>query len=222
MNKYWINQGADNPSFWGHEFSKHATCFSTFDVPCYGPEYVEHQEVVEFFETAIQYYRRLPTWGWLSQAGIKPSNTTTYSIGQFQTALASSYGALPYIGCSGPRFNETAAGANSTDNGRTQISEVWYYFHVSVMLLEVIMLGWLTRHRHLDVLNAVNGFPQTQQALSPAVQRLPTPSATLSVPTAPLGDSTKSKDKYKSLERKHRQKRSEWLGMILGKDYRER
>ncbi|TIA18483.1 ribonuclease T2 [Aureobasidium pullulans] len=129
MNKYWINQGADNPSFWGHEFSKHATCFSTFDVPCYGPEYVEHQEVVEFFETAIQYYRRLPTWGWLSQAGIKPSNTTTYSIGQFQTALTSSYGALPYIGCSGPRFSETAAGANSTDNGRTQISEVWYYFH---------------------------------------------------------------------------------------------
>jgi ribonuclease T2 len=132
MNKFWINQGAPNTDFWGHEFSKHATCFSTFDIPCYGPEYVEHEEVVDFFETAILYYRRLPTWGWLAQAGITPSNTTTYSISQFQNTLTSSYGALPYIGCSGPRFNQTAAGANSTDNGRTQISEVWYYFHVSL------------------------------------------------------------------------------------------
>lgn len=32
MNKYWINQGAPNSDFWGHEFSKHATCFSTFQV----------------------------------------------------------------------------------------------------------------------------------------------------------------------------------------------
>lgn len=37
---------------------------------------------------------------------------------------------MPYIGCSGPAFNDTAAGANSTDNGRTIVSEVWYYFHV--------------------------------------------------------------------------------------------
>lgn len=37
---------------------------------------------------------------------------------------------MPYIGCSGPRFNATAAGANSTDNGYTVVSEVWYYFHV--------------------------------------------------------------------------------------------
>ena len=141
MNKYWINQGAPNTDFWGHEFSKHATCYSTFDVPCYGPEYVQHQEVVDFFETAIQYYRRLPTWGWLATAGIKPSNSTTYSIGQFQTILTKSYGALPYIGCSGPRYNETAAGAGSTDNGRTVISEVWYYFHVSAP-------GCL--HRHVE------------------------------------------------------------------------
>lgn len=33
MNKYWVNQGASNEGFWAHEFSKHATCYSTFDVP---------------------------------------------------------------------------------------------------------------------------------------------------------------------------------------------
>lgn len=35
MNKYWI--GLDQPSWilWAHEYSKHATCFSTFQTECY-------------------------------------------------------------------------------------------------------------------------------------------------------------------------------------------
>ena len=43
MNKYWVSQGGSSVGFWAHEFSKHATCYSTFDVPCYGPEYVQHE-----------------------------------------------------------------------------------------------------------------------------------------------------------------------------------
>lgn len=35
MKKYWINQYAPNWELWAHEFSKHATCFSTFDTECY-------------------------------------------------------------------------------------------------------------------------------------------------------------------------------------------
>ncbi|KAG9779101.1 ribonuclease T2, partial [Aureobasidium melanogenum] len=130
MNTYWVNQGAPNTDFWAHEFSKHATCFSTFDLPCYGPEYVKHQEVVEFFETAIKYYNRLPTWEWLNEAKIVPSNSTTYTLSDLQAALTQKYGATPYIGCSGPRYNTTEAGKDSSDNGRTVISEVWYYSHV--------------------------------------------------------------------------------------------
>lgn len=131
MNKYWVNQGASNDEFWAHEFSKHATCYSTFDVPCYGPEYVEHEEVMEFFETAIMYYLRVPTYKWLEEAGIVPSNVTGVSLGDVQGALAKAYGATPYIGCSGPRYNTTEAGQGSNDGGRTVISEVWYYSHVS-------------------------------------------------------------------------------------------
>ncbi|KAK4897430.1 hypothetical protein LTR27_004950 [Elasticomyces elasticus] len=129
MNKYWISSGSPNGDFWGHEFSKHATCFSTFDVPCYGPEYREHEDVVDFFETVIKYFMRLPTWGWLGASGIYPSNSTTYSLNDMESALSQQYGAVPYLGCSGPRYNTTAAGANSTDSGRTVLSEVWYYFH---------------------------------------------------------------------------------------------
>lgn len=131
MNTFWINQGAPNSDFWAHEFSKHATCYSTFDVPCYGPQYVEHQEVVEFYETAIMYYRRRPTFQWLANAGITPSNTTNYSLADMQAALVAGYGALPFIGCTGPKYNTTPQGkaANSTDTGRTVVDEMWYYFH---------------------------------------------------------------------------------------------
>ncbi|KAK5116182.1 hypothetical protein LTR62_008508 [Meristemomyces frigidus] len=129
MNKYWVSQGQPNGDFWGHEFSKHATCYSTFDLPCYGPERVEHEDVFDFFQTVILYYRRLPTWGWLGAHNIYPSNTTTYTLSDMEAALRAEYGSTPYLGCSGPRYNETAAGKNSTDRGRTQLSELWYYFH---------------------------------------------------------------------------------------------
>ena len=132
MNRYWINQGAPNGDLWGHEFSKHATCFSTFDVECYGPAYVEHEEVVDYLETAVAFYRQLPTWSWLAAKGIRPSNASAYSLTDLQSALSTGFGALPYIGCSGPRYNTTEAGkkANSTDSGFTVLTEAWYYYHV--------------------------------------------------------------------------------------------
>jgi ribonuclease T2 len=129
-NRYWIDQGAPNADFWAHEFSKHATCFSTFDPPCYGPQSPLHSEIVDFFSTAVAYYQIVPTWGWLATASIYPSNSTTYSLNQFQTALKAGFGATPYVGCSGPRWNETESGKGSLDNGRTVVSEMWYYFHV--------------------------------------------------------------------------------------------
>ncbi|TVY58979.1 Ribonuclease T2-like 1-A [Lachnellula cervina] len=130
MNKFWIAQAQPNSDFWGHEFSKHGTCYSTFDLPCYGPQYRQHEEVVDFFETAISYYETLPTWIWLGAQGIYPSNSTTYSLTDFQSALAKGFGALPYIACSGPKYNATAAGNGTLDNGGTVLSEVWYYHHV--------------------------------------------------------------------------------------------
>ncbi|KAI4607701.1 hypothetical protein J4E81_003068 [Alternaria sp. BMP 2799] len=130
MNTYWIAWQQDNPGFWGHEFSKHATCFSTFNVPCYGPQYREHEDVVDFFETAVKYYKRFPTFDWLAAEGITPSNSTTYSYSDLVDVLYEQHGGIPFLGCSGPRFNATDAGKNTTDRGYTILSEVWYYEHV--------------------------------------------------------------------------------------------
>ncbi|KAI1258599.1 ribonuclease T2 [Xylariaceae sp. FL1019] len=130
MKKFWT--GLNQPSYylWAHEYSKHATCYSTFDIECYGPQYVEHSEVVDFFETVVSYYQNLPTWGWLSAKGIRPSNTTSYSLSEIQGALTDGFGKLPYLGCTGPKYNETDAGKGSSDAGYTIFDEAWYYYHV--------------------------------------------------------------------------------------------
>ncbi|KAG6069725.1 hypothetical protein E4U16_007469 [Claviceps sp. LM84 group G4] len=35
MKKHWVSQYDPNWVFWAHEFSKHATCFSTFQSQCF-------------------------------------------------------------------------------------------------------------------------------------------------------------------------------------------
>ncbi|CAK5264515.1 unnamed protein product [Mycena citricolor] len=133
MEKYWINQGLPNKNFWAHEFSKHATCTSTFDTKCYGPGYKQHQEVIDFFDAVIRAYRMYPTFDILAAAGIVPSNTTAYSLARIESALQSQTGALPHIGC--------VKG--------TILSEVWYYNHV-----------WATEqfgtYKHIDTTFASN------------------------------------------------------------------
>lgn len=156
--RYWISQGSPNGDFWGHEFSKHGTCYSTFDLPCYGPQYKEHEEVIDFFETAVQYYQTLPTYRWLAEANIKPHNRTTVSLHRVQAALTDGFGALPYVGCSGPRYNATAAGQGSDDNGLTVLSEVWYYHHV---------LGRVQAGRAVPVDASINGGSVSNCAKTP-------------------------------------------------------
>ncbi len=88
--------------------------------------------MVEYFETTILFDRKLPTYKWLSEKGIQPSNSTCYSLSDLQAALTEAYGATPYIGCSGPQYNATEKGSGSADSGKTVISEVWYFSHVGV------------------------------------------------------------------------------------------
>lgn len=130
MNRHWIAQNQPNSDFWAHEFSKHATCFSSFDVECYGPQYRVREEVPDFFETVVAYHQSLPTWGWLRAKQIAPSNETRYSLTAIRDALTEGYGKTPYISCTGPAYNTTEAGNGSKDQGKTVLSEVWYYHHV--------------------------------------------------------------------------------------------
>ncbi|PVF97515.1 ribonuclease T2 [Serendipita vermifera] len=115
MKKFWVSQGSTDASFWAHEFSKHGTCFSTFDTKCYD-NYKEHEDVVEFFDTVTKAYQMYPTYAWLEAASIVPSNSTSYSLSDIEDALATASGATPYLGC-------------KKVSGKSSLTEVWYYSH---------------------------------------------------------------------------------------------
>jgi len=131
MDRFWIAQDQPNTELWAHEFSKHATCFSTFGGSCFSKRDLDrHVDLLEYYAVAVEYFERLPTWKWLAEKGVVPRNSTGYSLGDIQEALKERHGGLPWIGCAGPRWNQTSAGKGSTDAGRTVLTEVWYYYHV--------------------------------------------------------------------------------------------
>ncbi|KAK0744012.1 ribonuclease T2-like protein [Schizothecium vesticola] len=131
MRKYWIAQRMENRELWAHEFSKHATCFSTFGTGCFSERGLErYEDLVEYFEAAKGWFEGLSTYAWLEEERIVPSNKTGYALGRIQQVLGKRHGKTPFVGCSGPRWNETEKGKGSLDAGRTVLSEVWYYFHV--------------------------------------------------------------------------------------------
>ncbi|WRT64480.1 uncharacterized protein IL334_001412 [Kwoniella shivajii] len=123
MQKYWKSQNSPDWTFWQHEFSKHATCFSTYDVGyentpnCYGSIYENSTEssIIDFLNSVIKNQIQYPTFDWLSEKGILPSNITGYQLNEIQNALTVSSGAEPYLGCYGPT--------------KQILSEVWYYSH---------------------------------------------------------------------------------------------
>ena len=139
-HRFWVGKEQPNAVLWAHEFSKHATCFSTFNIPCYGPLYRSHEDVVDYFETTIAFDRQLPTWSWLAEDDIIPSNYTSYTLGDIRQSLKEHYGAVPYIGCSGSKYNESegsdGGGIGSSDDGMTVLSEVWYFSHVRLRFIQ--------------------------------------------------------------------------------------
>lgn len=81
------------------------TCFSTMDVGnndtpnCYGPEYVNATErsIVDYFETTVLHDLQYPTYRWLEEAGITPSNTTGVALQDMLDVLTEKSGSEPYV-----------------------------------------------------------------------------------------------------------------------------
>lgn len=108
----WVSNSGTPEDFWEHEWGKHGTCVSTLDPDCY-TSYTTGQEVPDFFNRTVTLFQSLPTYDWLSAAGIVPSSTATYTLAQIQVALTKNHGAKVYLGCDDDELNE-----------------VWYFFNV--------------------------------------------------------------------------------------------
>ncbi|KAH8203658.1 hypothetical protein TruAng_002188 [Truncatella angustata] len=112
MQTMWVSNSGTPETFWEHEWSKHGTCISTLDPSCY-TSYTKGQEAFDFFTKVVALFKTLPTYTWLSAAGITPSSTQTYTLSAIQAALTKNHGASVYLGCSS-----------------SELSEVWYFYNV--------------------------------------------------------------------------------------------
>lgn len=98
--------------------------------------------MVDFFATTVRIFKTYPTYAWLSQAGIVPSNSTTYALADLQAALKKQSGAVPYLGC-------------YTKNGVASLDEVWCAFlREPSRMTEKLILGGCRYFSHS------NGPPQ--------------------------------------------------------------
>jgi ribonuclease T2 len=115
MRTYWKNDPNDgtDEEFWEHEWEKHGTCISTLKPSCY-MNYQPTQDAVDFFNRVVALFKTLPSYTWLSQAGIVPSTTTTYTLSAIENALSSQFGYQVTVNC----------------NSNHEIDEIWYHYNV--------------------------------------------------------------------------------------------
>ncbi len=99
MDKYWTSNTGSAESFWEHEWGKHGTCISTFDPKCYA-DYQPTEEVSGFFNATVNLFKTLPSYTWLSDAGIVPSTSKTYTLSEIESALSKHHNNKSvYLGC---------------------------------------------------------------------------------------------------------------------------
>ena len=113
MNTYWISDTGTNEAFWEHEWGKHGTCISTLEPDCY-TSYTPQEEVVDFFNEVVTLFKSLPSYTWLSNAGIVPSSTTTYTSAAILAALKAPRGVSAVILC----------------ENTNELDEIWYFYDV--------------------------------------------------------------------------------------------
>ncbi|KAL5121148.1 Ribonuclease T2 precursor (RNase T2) [Pleosporales sp. CAS-2024a] len=113
MSTYWKDYQGHDETFWQHEWAKHGTCISTLEPSCYTNHHAT-EEVVDYFQKAVDLYQTLPSYQWLAAAGITPSTTTTYTFAAIQAALqVNRPGHQVTLGCSSSALNE-----------------IWYHYDV--------------------------------------------------------------------------------------------
>ncbi|KAJ3452014.1 ribonuclease t2 [Anaeramoeba flamelloides] len=93
METWWTDVWSPSKewSFWGHEWERHGTCLAEYD------PVTKTQK--GFFELGITLVSNLDFVGWLQEAGIKPSKTTSYKPADMLAAIKSHTEQDVFLGC---------------------------------------------------------------------------------------------------------------------------
>nr|BAC02942.1 ribonuclease [Pholiota nameko] len=106
MQTHWVDINGQNEQFWEHEWATHGTCMSTLKPSCLPSGSVKGAEAVAFFQTVVKLFQTLPTFTFLSNEGITPSTTKTFTLSQLTTALKAQTGFTPALDCSSGALNQ--------------------------------------------------------------------------------------------------------------------
>ncbi|KAJ3511354.1 hypothetical protein NLJ89_g4149 [Agrocybe chaxingu] len=107
MKTYWVDINGQNEQFWAHEWATHGTCMSTLKTTCLPSGSVKGAEAVAFFQTVVKLFKTLPTYTWLANAGILPTNSRTFTLSQLTSALKSASGGFtPALDCRSGTLNQ--------------------------------------------------------------------------------------------------------------------
>jgi hypothetical protein len=78
-----------------HEWASHGTCYSTLKPSC-----PRGTEAVLYFQRVVELSKQLPTYDWLAQQGITPSETRTHTLSELLNALKEASGVRCMLSCS--------------------------------------------------------------------------------------------------------------------------
>jgi ribonuclease T2 len=106
MQTFWVDINGRDEQFWEHEWRTHGTCMSTLEPSCLPSGSPTGAEAVAFFQTVVKLFKTLPTYTWLSNHGITPSTSKTYSLSDITSALQTESGGFtPELGCTRGALN---------------------------------------------------------------------------------------------------------------------
>jgi ribonuclease T2 len=108
MQTFWVDIHGHDQTFWEHEWATHGTCMSTLDPSCLPSGSPPGAEAVAFFQTVVKLFQTLPTYDWLANQGITPSETDTYSLDTLTSALATEWGKTPALNCERGALNSVS------------------------------------------------------------------------------------------------------------------
>ncbi|KAJ7073793.1 ribonuclease T2 [Mycena amicta] len=146
MNTFWKNLPSDgtDEELWEHEWATHGTCYSTLETSCLPSGSAKGAEAVAFFETTVKLFQTLPTFTWLSAAGIVPSSTATYTLAALQAAVRAEWGFTPAFQCTG-----------------TTLNGVFYYFHLQGSVIDGTFVAINTATASTCAATGIKYLPKT-------------------------------------------------------------
>lgn len=116
MDTNWKNYDGNDEELWEHEFDKHGTCMATLNPDCYTDDVSNYTYVGDFYQTVVDLWQTLPTYRFLTDAGITPSADKTWTLSEWESAIGDNFdGKTVYLGC----------------DKNNAVTEIWYFYSLT-------------------------------------------------------------------------------------------